>query len=495
MRRVGMFALALGILLLPLAASQDFAFFSGSCAVAGNGPGGPGGPGGDPGDGGGNAGAGKGGSKGGGKSDKGDLYGDMIYIKRDAFGVPVTVPLEGEDGIVNCDIPIAWDGTDWQELPMYGELGYDPTVPEAEADDDVPSFCLQDEYVLESAGFGLQRQDRDQVRIKAHSGDKNQDRVRDRDRIHDHLLQLWQMHQSAASGPAWRSSLEDTDGELGACDMITVCANNAQEVDLGRLSVLRAPERVMDKSRDEVIKALLKSSGPDSVTLDPSGRLTVDGVTFDSPLVNLALYREFHKFWQLQDTNQVPSAYFVPGSNSGLFNANFDPNYGAYIAMAFGLSAGADKAGAGVDVDVVSRVNSILYLPTNEYHVDQGQGYVGFPETLSKEIEGVTRYFVDYSDFEYVREDVWTGCIMFDYFDEGTQAWVMNHPMNVIDILYPDGLGGDEPQPGDTVSNIGGFALAADDARRVLVFVHDLGDAALRGRVDAVFQRNEEWCP
>ena len=84
---------------------------------------------------------------------------------------------------------------------------------------------------------------------------------------------------------------------------------------------------------------------------------------------------------------------------------------------------------------------------------------------------------------------------MFDYFDEDAQAWVMNHPMNIIDILYPNGLEGAVPQPEDTVSNIGGFALAADDARRVLVFVHDIGDDQLRGRVDAVFQRNEDWCP
>lgn len=486
MRWFSTFALALGVLLLPVAADHDAGWLSGSLAFAGNGPGGPGGSG--PGDGGGNAGSGKGGSKGGGKSDKGDLYGDMIYIERDINGVPV-VDAEG------CHNPIAWDGETWVDLPLYHEVGYDPTLQDEE--EMVPDFCEIGEGELQGWGNAYR------VRLHAKNPVKGTLGVGDQDRDRDRIRDLLSIHRSRVYGGAkgTPSSLEDTDGELGTCDIITLCADNSQEVDLGRLSVLRAPARVMDKARDEVLKALDKSSGPNSVTLDPSGRLTVDGTTFDSPLVNLGLYREFHNFWQLQDTAEPPVAYFVPGSNSGLFNANFDPNYGVYLGMAFGLGGGSDKAGSGVDVDVVSRVNAILYLPGTEYLADE---HGGFPDTWSKQIEGKWHYFINYTDFDYQRDLVWTGCVMYDYFDEGTQSWVMNHPMRIIDIFYDEdyNLGvdptwsvGNEPGESEVVGNIGGFALAANDARRVLAFVHGIGDDQLRGRVDNVFEHTSAWCP
>ncbi len=478
LRWLGMFVLALGVLLLPLAADQDSGWLNGSSAYAGKGPG-KGGDGSGGGDGGGNAGSGKGGSKGGNKSDKGDLYGDMIYIERDVNGVPV-VDAEG------CHNPIAWDGESWIDLPLYHEVGYDPILQDEE--EMVPDFCEIGEGDLEVWGNAYR------VRVQSKGGSKSVFGIGDQDRVRDRIRDLLSIHRANIHGHAFgpSSSLEDTDGELGTCDIITLCADNSQEVDLGRLSVLRAPARVMDKARDEVIKVLDKSTGPNSVTLDPSGRLTVDGTTFDSPLVNLGLYREFHRFWQLQDTADPPVAYFIPGSNAGLFNANFDPNYGAYLAMAFGLGSGSDKYGSGVDVDVVSRINAILHLPGDEYLAnDPG----GFPPTWSEQIETKWHYFINYSDFDYQRDLVWTGCIMYDYFDEGTQNWVMNHPMEIIDIFYLDDPDGLEPETDETVSNIAGFALAANDARRVLAFVHDIGDDQLRGRVDNVFERTETWCP
>jgi hypothetical protein len=274
------------------------------------------------------------------------------------------------------------------------------------------------------------------------------------------------------TNPGWNAYIEAEDGELGACDVITLCADNTQEVDMGRLSVLRAPERVMDKSRDEIIKVLDKSMH--DPVLDHSGRLVVDGSTFDSPLINLALYREFHLYWQLQDGSDPPIALFTPGSGAGIFGGDFGPVYDPYLAMAFGLAAGSDKEGWGIDVDVVSHANAILYLPGNESD--------NFPATHSKQIEGKWQYFINYSEFEYTRSEVFPGCIWFD----DVANWLPDQHDTIMHAVF-----GDEDV---TASNIEGFALAADDARRVLVHVHDLGDLAVHG-VDAVFRSDGGFCP
>jgi len=60
------------------------------------------------------------------------------------------------------------------------------------------------------------------------------------------------------------------------------------EVDLGRLNIARAPEKVLEHS---LVEALAKLSSATTVTLDPAGRLVVDGVAIDSPLENLALFK------------------------------------------------------------------------------------------------------------------------------------------------------------------------------------------------------------
>jgi len=453
-RWLGTLTLATGILLLPLAGSLDHGIYTGSSAIAGNGGG----------SGGGNGGSGKGGGKGNGGSgpDKGDLYGDMIYVTRDVNGVPV-VDTEG------CMDPIAWDGESWVDLPLYHEIG-DPDINDPDLLEKVDEYCLSDEYGLDSNGLRLQVRTRDKDRTKDQTGDRDRDRTRDM--LRDRLRILLQLHQSTVANPGFNAYLEADDGELGACDVITLCANNTQEVDLGRLSVLRAPERVLDKSRDEVIKVLDRSMN--DPVLDHSGRLVVDGATFDSPLINLSLYRDFHLFWQLQDASDPPLALFTPGSGEGIFGGDFGPFYDPYMAMAFGMAAGSDKEGWGIDIDVISRANAILYLPGNESD--------NFPETLGRQIEGKWQYFINYSDFTYTRSNVFPGCIWFD----DVANWLQDQHDTIMHAVFND--------EDVTASNIAGFALAADDARRVLAHVHDLGDLAVHG-VDPVFRDDGGFCP
>ena len=109
------------------------------------------------------------------------------------------------------------------------------------------------------------------------------------------------------------------------------------EVDLGRLSVARAPTKVLDHSLTEALAKLTTSGAV--IALDAAGRLTVNGVAIDSPLENLALYK----------------TYIATGTLPGVtLPANFNP-----AAL---LAAAADKTGS-ISVDTVEYMNSILGIP------------------------------------------------------------------------------------------------------------------------------------
>lgn len=99
------------------------------------------------------------------------------------------------------------------------------------------------------------------------------------------------------------------------------------EVELGRLSVGRSPTKVLSHSLDEALAKLTTEGAV--IAIDSSGRLTVDGVTIDSPLENLALYE----------------TYMTSGSIPGVtLPAGFDP-----AAL---LAAAGDKTGT-ISVDTV----------------------------------------------------------------------------------------------------------------------------------------------
>lgn len=75
----------------------------------------------------------------------------------------------------------------------------------------------------------------------------------------------------------------DGDYEIPATSLPYV-----QEVELERANVARAPDKVMEKS---LVEALEKIETASIVSVDPAGRIVCDGVTIDSPLENLALYK------------------------------------------------------------------------------------------------------------------------------------------------------------------------------------------------------------
>lgn len=336
-----------------------------------------------------------GGGNGGGKPQKGDLYGDTVYLLRDADGLPILIN--------GCIRPL---GADARIIALNVDEG---SVPDNVLEDDYDAVCADPELTATTRSRGLV----------------------------DPLAEA------------------EADDELEPCDPIEQCIDNVQEVELGRLSMLKSPEDVMDRQLEEVIKSF-DSGG--QITFDASGRPVVGGSAFDSPLTNLAMYREFKLFGAINEYDDGefvrtvfdPQDYHVPPYDAEPF----------MMAAAFGLGAGDDKEGAGVDSEVVIRVNAILGIADNTVVLD----------SLDFHYQGRTLLYVDYGEFEYVRESTFPGNICYDVY---TGTKYIRTSMSIVEAVF-----GYDPQSQDILpwavyDNLGGFAQAADDARKVLVFVHD----------------------
>jgi hypothetical protein len=189
------------------------------------------------------------------------------------------------------------------------------------------------------------------------------------------------------------------------------------EVDFGRLSVARAPTKVLTHALDEAVSKL-KTTGA-VLSLDAAGRLviTVGGIstTIDSPLENLALYQD----------------YIADGVIAGVtLPTGFSP-----VAL---LAAAADKYGV-VTLDTVMYLDSILKVSP------------------------------DLSLFTYSRTDAYTGkTVDILQLKPGstTEYIVVNVSlMGSVDWTIPTGA---VPSTGAAA-----FAQAVDDAVQVIEFIHD----------------------
>ena len=192
------------------------------------------------------------------------------------------------------------------------------------------------------------------------------------------------------------------------------------EVDLGRLSVARAPEKVLTHSLDEALAKLTAANAV--IGLDAAGRLTVNGVAIDSPLENLALYDTYMK------TGTLPGVTLP---------ANFNP-----AAL---LAAAADKTGS-ISVDTVVYMDSILGINS-----------------------GTTYY--DFSSVNYDRYTTWKNATATVLVLQPDGVTYKAETVNLYDAVFnstnwtdPTAVGGADD-----------FATAADDYLKVIEFVHDNG--------------------
>jgi len=257
------------------------------------------------------------------------------------------------------------------------------------------------------------------------------------------------------------------------CAVTAECAACTEEVDFGRINVARAPASVFEAQLADVIVNLATA---DCLTLDPAGRLVANRVvvnpdtlldevltsTIDSPLQNLAIYRQL----MLTGTLGAP----LPQGASTLDTA------------ARGLGVASDKTGE-VNKDVVAYLNSIMGLS------DLATPTILDPKIcidIKQEVKGVVQLveecFLDYGAYGYERLLNFGALPAPAYIpDTGPVEGYFEHlavlnmgPPPSFHILQDSinttvfaGL------PGFTLGNIGGFAQAADDTRAVINFMHD----------------------
>ncbi|MBT9540890.1 hypothetical protein [Thiobacillus sp.] len=193
------------------------------------------------------------------------------------------------------------------------------------------------------------------------------------------------------------------------------------EVDLGRLSVARAPEKVLQHSLDEALSKLTATGVV--IGLDAAGRLTVNGVAIDSPLENLALYDAYM-------TGTLPSTLTLP---TGFTPASL-------------LAAAADKTG-DIKIDTVVYMNSILGI---------------------NNLASGTYY--NFDTYNYDRYTTWknaTATVLV--LKDGVYVPTV---VNLYETLF-NSTNWIDPTP--TVGDAGAddFAAAADDYLTVIQFIHD----------------------
>lgn len=200
-----------------------------------------------------------------------------------------------------------------------------------------------------------------------------------------------------------------------------------QTVEFSRLSVSRASTKVIDQQLAEAEKTIATAT---SLSFDPSGRIVYtnsDGTTatIDSPLENLALYQAILKNG---GTLTLPTS-------SGSITLNLTN------AAAF-LGAASDKYGS-VNLDTVEYLNPVL----------------GITGTI--EYDGKTYY--DYSSFTYDRTAT---------YDEKVKVGTLNADNTVTwtETTLADAVFKTAPT---ATTNAAGFAQAVDDARAVILFIHD----------------------
>ena len=252
------------------------------------------------------------------------------------------------------------------------------------------------------------------------------------------------------------------------CAVTSACTTCTEEVDFGRVNVARTSDAVFDAQLADVVINLATA---DCRTLDPAGRLVATRVeddlsvlwsTIDSPLQNLAIYRQLIL--------------------TGTIGAPLPQGAGTLDTAARSLGAAFDKSGE-VNVDLVAYLNFILGLsdPATSTTLDP-KICVDVKEEVQGTVQLVEKCFLDYGAYGYNRATNFGGLPSPAYIPEGgpmdgyfeylSLVPATDPPLFEI-VQGPITTAVFQNEPGEIGGNIGGFAQASDDTRAVIRFMHE----------------------
>jgi hypothetical protein len=255
------------------------------------------------------------------------------------------------------------------------------------------------------------------------------------------LVPLW-----GAAVLAGMVTLEDLE-VLGVevCDVISPYGDEVDEVPLSRLNLGRAPDKVLRQQYAEVTAMLAEAA---VISLDAAGRLTADGVAIDSSPMNQSIFYELLVNGLLEGKNKA-------GVATG---ETFDLPMGFMDIAAMAIGVASDKT-TPISIDTIAYINRIYGIPlATEF------GTIAVP--------GTSEMFFDFTGFSYNRADTYKGCFSGLVIDGGNAV-----PTNGYFLTHMDEEGtlheGYVFDGNAAATGITGFALWANDARRVNLFLHD----------------------
>ncbi|SIS67436.1 hypothetical protein [Neptunomonas antarctica] len=218
---------------------------------------------------------------------------------------------------------------------------------------------------------------------------------------------------------------------------------DVQAVEFGRLNIARAPSSVLEHSLVEALSKLDDGVFGETVTLDPSGRLVIDGSTIDSPLENLALYEALLVTAAVDGVITLSASASKDGADT---TYTFEvPESIRLDLAASALAAASDKTGA-LTIDEIAGIS----------------GFIGVADELATY---VTDYTYDRTDM-YGDVSVW---VLVE--NEETGVYVPTYVNILESVTFTD------VEDNSIKVNVDGgidvFTQAADDAVQVLEFVHD----------------------
>lgn len=241
--------------------------------------------------------------------------------------------------------------------------------------------------------------------------------------------------------PAAVLLLDDGTFDLFVLTEDAEAPNNVIEIELGRLNVSRAPDKVLNHSLEEALSKLdgLKITAENlSTKTDLSGRVLLPGsaTAIDSPLENLALYKA------------ILEAYVDASTDINLTYEGYSITLEAEVVpqvLASTLAAATDKTN-------VVEIDEVVYLSK----------FLDVEEKLNALVE-------DYDNW-YTKEDVYDVTISVLDLSSDPPQWKTN--TNLLNEV-PFTATADFTVIDQDFNGIDYFTMAVDDSLQVLEFIHD----------------------